>query len=66
MELKENKISYYFDLIYDCKSEKEVKDLLKYLESQVRKYNNLKDDWDEYIKLGQPSDYYILKGINEI
>jgi len=46
--MSEKRLPYVFDLMFDCKTEKDVKRLIKHLEYEARRFKRLKNLWDEY------------------
>ena len=42
------KLPYVFDLLFDCKTETDVKEKIKHLESQVKLLAHLKHYWRQY------------------
>jgi len=48
MKKRIKRLPYVFDLMFDCKTEKDVKNTIKYLEQEQKKLESLKKYWDEY------------------
>lgn len=46
--MKDKRLPYVFDLLFDCKTERDVRKAIEYLENKVKELKSLKEYWDKY------------------